>query len=261
MKHPLIIAHRGASALAPENTLAAFRRAIADGADGIELDVRLAKDGVLVVVHDATLKRTTGSRHRVGDLTSAELADLDAGSWFDRRSPVRVDPAFSRERVPTLVQTLELVRDFPGLIFVELKSDSRSYIDSLAGEVGELIMASPLLLRTIVTSFDLELLRQIRSAVPQVKTGAIFAPSVMRFFRRDKRLIDAVLESGADHLLLHQLLATRKLIENASETGLPVTVWTVDDPRWLRAGIYAVITNDPLKMLTQRNEIRDQKVA
>ncbi len=81
---PLIIGHRGASALAPENTLAAFRRAIADGADGIEFDVRLARDGVAVVIHDATLERTGLLKRRVANLTADELQAIDVGSWFRR---------------------------------------------------------------------------------------------------------------------------------------------------------------------------------
>ena len=96
---PLIIGHRGASALAPENTLAAFRRAINDGADGIEFDVRLAKDGVAVVIHDATLERTTGSiRSRVSQLTAAELNAIDVGSWF---RPSESSRSFAGEKVPS----------------------------------------------------------------------------------------------------------------------------------------------------------------
>jgi glycerophosphoryl diester phosphodiesterase len=82
MKTPLIIAHRGASAVAPENTIAAFRRAIEVGADGVEFDVRLARDGVPVVIHDSTLERTAGLKRGVSDLTSEELSQIDVGSWF-----------------------------------------------------------------------------------------------------------------------------------------------------------------------------------
>ena len=83
MSHlPLIIGHRGSSALAPENTLAAFRHAIADGADGIEFDVRLSSDGVAVVIHDPTLERTGLLKHRVSHVTAADLQTTDVGTWF-----------------------------------------------------------------------------------------------------------------------------------------------------------------------------------
>src|SRR5262245_8945252 len=83
-KSPLIIGHRGASAAAPENTLTAFAQAVALGADGIELDVRLARDGVPVVIHDASLHHTAGRKTRVAHLTSPELTEIDVGSWFNR---------------------------------------------------------------------------------------------------------------------------------------------------------------------------------
>src|SRR5687768_6527959 len=103
---PLIIAHRGASKHAPENTFAAFKRAIDAGADGIELDVRLAKDGVAVVFHDSTLKRIAGRKGKIEHYTSAELGSIDAGSWFNRYAPKLADPAYKNESVPTLAETL-----------------------------------------------------------------------------------------------------------------------------------------------------------
>src|SRR4029453_3971142 len=103
---PLILGHRGASALAPENTLAAFSRAIGDGADGIEFDVRLARDGVPVVIHDASLKRTGLIDRPVCELTSAELGQVDVGSWFTARAQNPKQP-FSGETLPTLAQVFE----------------------------------------------------------------------------------------------------------------------------------------------------------
>src|SRR5688572_26281908 len=98
----IIIAHRGASGVAPENTLAAFRRAIEDGAEGIEFDVRLAKDGVAVVHHDASLKRTAGEKLKLADLNSGELAEKNVGQWFERSSPRWWHPDYANETIPTL---------------------------------------------------------------------------------------------------------------------------------------------------------------
>src|SRR5687767_9081442 len=99
---PLIIAHRGASASAPENTIAAFRAAIEQGADGVELDVQLTSDAVAVVFHDRTLRRTTGHRERLATIDGARLRSFDCGTWFGS--------AFSSERIPTLVEVLDDMR-------------------------------------------------------------------------------------------------------------------------------------------------------
>ena len=118
---PLILGHRGASAHAPENTLAAFARAISDGADGIEFDVRLSRDGVPVVIHDATLMRTGSLDRQVSNLTAAELQQIDVGGWFAAANPNR--QAFVGEMLPTLAQVFELFRANEGLLYIEMKCD------------------------------------------------------------------------------------------------------------------------------------------
>jgi glycerophosphoryl diester phosphodiesterase len=124
-KQPLIIAHRGSSSVAPENTLAAFAQAIADGADGIEFDVQLAKDGIPVVIHDANLRRTARRREAIKSLTSTELASIDVGSWFNRKYPRRAKPAYANEYIPTLDQVFSLVKQYRKKcvrVYVELKT-------------------------------------------------------------------------------------------------------------------------------------------
>ena len=116
---PLIIAHRGASAFAPENTLAAFRRAIDDHADGIEFDVRLSKDHIPVVFHDADLRRLANIKNRVADFTAAELGEIDVGSWFNKAFPKRADSRFSDEKIPTFANLLKFLSDYKGSIYVE----------------------------------------------------------------------------------------------------------------------------------------------
>src|SRR4029079_16191350 len=100
---PLILGHRGASAVAPENTLAAFSRAMSDGADGIEFDVRLSRDRVPVVIHDANLNRTAGVDRRVSDLTAKDLQEIDAGSWFDKTQR-NYSSTLAGEKLPSLEQ-------------------------------------------------------------------------------------------------------------------------------------------------------------
>src|SRR6266446_3702271 len=122
---PLVIGHRGASAVAPENTIAAFARAMRDGADGIEFDVRLPRDGVPVVIHDATLQRTGLMAAAVSDFTSAELNRIGVGAWFNHAHPALVEKEYQRETVPTLEQVLELMADNHGLLYLEMKSDDQ----------------------------------------------------------------------------------------------------------------------------------------
>src|SRR5688572_4680709 len=115
---PLIIAHRGASALAPENTFAAFQRAISDGAEGIEFDVRLAADGVPVVFHDADLKRLAQRDGEIIKYSFAELQNFEVGSWFNRKKPEFADSRFSEEKIPSFAALLDFLKDYKGLIYV-----------------------------------------------------------------------------------------------------------------------------------------------
>jgi glycerophosphoryl diester phosphodiesterase len=257
MNKPLIIAHRGASALAPENTFAAFEKAIADGAEGIEFDVRLAKDAV-VVFHDATLGRLTDNKRLVSTFTAAELQTFNIGSWFNRLYPDRANENFVNEKIPTLAQVLTFLKDFKGLIYIELKC-RESEIEKLVKAVCELIVDSPLLPQIIVKSFQLEAIPQIRQACPSVKTAALFAPKIMTILRKEKRLVNIAHELGAEMISVHFSLATKKLMKKAEKRVLPVTIWTADNPRWLKRaenlGIFAVITNNPARLLAKRAEI------
>ena len=257
MNLPLIIAHRGASALAPENTLAAFRRAIADGAEGIEFDVRLTKDGVPVVFHDAKLKRIVGCDSRVVELTAAELQRFDAGSWFNRAFPEKANAVFTNEIVPTLAEVLDFLADFKGLIYIELKGKDAE-IPALVRAVCRQIKNSALLPQIIVKSFKLASIPEIRLFCPQATTAALFAPKIMNILRKEKYLLKIAKSLGADQVSVHYSLATRHLTEKAAALNLPVTIWTTDHPRWIRRArklcLRAVITNDPAKLLTRRKE-------
>lgn len=251
-KRPLIIAHRGASACAPENTLAAFRLAIEQGAHGIEFDVRLSKDGQPVVIHDATLERTGRRRAKVVELTASELASVDAGTWFNEAHPTEADPKFGNETIPSLAGTLEALKNFRGLIYIELKC-RESEIERLARSVCELISGSPLLPQIIVKSFKLSAIPRVHFGCPPVKTAALFAPKIMRYLRKEKHLVRIAEEFGADHLSIHYSLVSRKLMKKVEHTGLKVTIWTADKPRWVakgaELGLFAIITNAPSKLL------------
>jgi glycerophosphoryl diester phosphodiesterase len=255
MMQPLIIAHRGFSAQAPENTLAAFELALVCGADGIEFDVRLAKDGVPVVIHDATLERTGLRSESIADLTSLELGDTDVGSWFNKRYPDKAAPEFAESSVPTLVEVLEVLKEFEGLVYVELKADERDFRE-LVRAVCAVIADSQLLQQMIVKSFKLAALPEVRRYLPKVTTAALFEPRIMDFLRRRKYILELAHEFDVDQLSLHRSLVTRGLARRAAEANMPVTIWTVDDPNWIKRcrklGIGALITNDPQKLLAKR---------
>lgn len=228
MREPLIIGHRGASAVAPENTMAAFEAAIAAGADGIEFDVRLSRDGVPVIIHDDTLQRTHGLRRRVVDLTAEELRSVD---------------------VPGLRDLFELMSRNDLILCLEIKGSSAE----LAERCCELVREFSFEEHVIVECFDLNVLKLVN-----LKTAALFDPRIYT----EQNLIDRALEVGASVLALHHRLAKPSLIEKAKLAGLRVVVWTVDDPAWVaRAkamGIEAVITNDPATMIEASDRLRVQ---
>lgn len=254
---PLIVGHRGASAQAPENTLAAFKLAIDQDAEGLEFDVRLAKDRVPVVIHDETLVRTGQLKALVSELTSKQLGKIDVGSWFDKTSAKTTRSPFRGERVPTLFQTLEFLRDFKGLVFVELKCGEHE-VEPLTDAVCEVVKDSPIASRIIVKSFKLAVIPRVRVLAPGLRTAALFAPKIMNILRKEKYLVNIAGEFGADELSIHYSLATQKLMESADKQSFPVTIWTADNPRWIkrgmRLGLKAIITNDPAKLLARRKQ-------
>ena len=259
---PLIIAHRGASAVAPENTLAAFRKAIAGGAEGVEFDVRLTSDGEAVVFHDADLKRIAGRDEKIIDLSSEKLQKIDAGLWFNRVFPRIANEEFSSETIPTLRDVLTLLNDFRGLIYIELKCKERE-VEPLAKAVCREIGASPLLPQIIVKSFRLQVIPEIRRICEGVTTAALFAPKIMTMLRKEKYLLKIAQEFRADQISLHYTLVSRKFMSKAEKREFPIAVWTVDNPRFVKRatdlGIKAIITNNPAILLEKKRELLENR--
>jgi glycerophosphoryl diester phosphodiesterase len=247
---PLIISHRGASAVAPENTTAAFREALAVGADGIEFDVRLTCDGVPVVIHDSTLRRTGGLPYRVAHLTWAEISRVDVGSWFSA--------TFANETVPSLAELFTLFQSNNSTLYLEMKCDSASEHRALAEACVKAIDEHAMKERVIVECFQLPALKILKEIDPQTKTVALFEPSFTNpSVLSDQRIINQARDVGAAALALHHRLARESLVQRAKDAGLHVAVWTVDDPAWIekakKIGIDALISNDPAKMLRVRD--------
>ena len=256
MTAPLIIGHRGASAIAPENTMAAFREAIAAGADGIEFDVRLTRDGVPVVIHDSTLHRTAGSPQRIADLTWAELKSIKVGSWFARKKNLPPG-SFGNETVPSLRELFTLFQSNDLVLCLEMKCDTAAEQAPLAEACCRLVNEYDLKDRVIVECFKLPALAILKQLDAEIKRAALFEPSFSTpSVLIDQSIINQATAVGASYLALHYRLARKGLVETAKLAGLQVALWTVDDPSWVESaramGIDALISNDPAAMLAHR---------
>jgi glycerophosphoryl diester phosphodiesterase len=220
------VAHRGASAYAPENTLAAFRAAKARRADFFELDVQLTRDGHLIIMHDATLARTTNARRvyphrspwRIKDFTLAQIKRLDAGSWFS--------PRFEGERAPTLDETLKAM-DHSGLgLVLELKNPK--LYPGMTAKVVKALRRHPDWLkpgRLIVHSFDWSAARRFHSLMPKVPVALLGAPTT-------KQLKDVV--RYAKQIDVPKAKATKAYVAQLHRHRLKVFVWTVDKAAQIR---------------------------
>jgi glycerophosphoryl diester phosphodiesterase len=223
---PRICAHRGASIDAPENTLAAFQLAWDQGVEAIELDVRLSRDGEVVVIHDATTARTAGLDRPVAEQTLAELRALDAGAWHA--------PRFAGERVPTLREVLDTVPD-GGTVFVELKSGPET-ADAVANVIR---VAHPGARggRIALQGYDPDALARLAAAVGDAPAYWTVDPPA-----RDEQLapyaphvIDEARARGFAGLALDYRGVTDELVAAAREAGLLLDVWTINDAAIIRA--------------------------
>ena len=234
---PLILGHRGASADAPENTLAAFRLALAQGADGVELDVTLSADDVPVVIHDDTLERTTTGAGRVHDFTLAQLKQLDAGY------PAKFGQQFAGERLPTLAEVFADI-GARAIINVELKRDP-SAEQALAAKALALIREHGMTQRVIVSSFHYENLRRVRALAAELPLGLLYDPAEP--WRIAQAWLTAGVRAEAHHPYFPLFNAATRGLYRAR--GARVNVWTVNSEADLRAqmalGVEGLITNVP----------------
>ncbi len=235
-----VIAHRGASGDAPENTLAAFELALEQGADGIEFDVHLPRDSVPVVIHDAWLERTTSGIGRVGEYAAAALSKLDAGSWFNRRFPAKARPAYAACKIPRLEEVLEWVRARRCAAYLEIKQTRPRY-RGIEEKVLEDIYRTGTQRQVKVISFHRSTLRRIRRLDSHLALGIDFMRPLLALTRAKK--------IGAGTLLPHWRFAKRRWISRVHGPGLEVIVWGLDDPHWMRRrikdGVDGIITSFP----------------
>ncbi len=262
----LVAAHRGARSLAPENTLAAARKAYDLGADLWELDVTLTRDGVPVVIHDDTLERTTNvseifperTLHPVHTFSLAELQHLDFGSWFNRVDPYgqiasgavseHEQASFVGLSIPTLAEALQLTRSLNWRVNVEIKDMTGAVGDGMIVEaILQVVAQTEMAGRVLVSSFNHDYLRRCRRLAPQLLLGALVEGgetgdplTVVRTAQAD------AYHPGAAWLREEELQA-------CLQAGVSVNIWTVNEVadmlRWITAGAAALFTDFPQRMV------------
>ena len=229
-QNPTVMAHRGLSADAPENTLYAFSDAISVGADFIELDVQQTRDGVLVVMHDSNLKRTTGVNKDIWDVDYADIQNLDAGSWFD--------PAYANARIPTLEETLQFV-DKRAKLNIEIKPTKHG-TDTLEQDVAELITQYQYTDACYVTSFSYGSLKKVKEVNPEIRTGYLMSVAYGQFYSL----------KYADAFSLNKVFVTSQVVNAAHQQGKQIFAWTVNSMSEVRSlcnlHVDSIITDDPV---------------
>lgn len=230
---PIIIAHRGASKLAPENTIAAFRKALELGAGGIELDVHLSRDGHIVVIHDELVNRTSNGKGLVKDKTLDELRELDFGSWFS--------PAFKNERIPELEDVLKLIDGWDGILNIELKNGPVFY-PGIEQAVLDMLVKYDMIPRTIISSFNHYSLVEMRRLNSEIRTAPLYAAGLFEPWNYAKKM-----GAYAIHPLFYNIVP--QIMDGCRLNGIKVHPYTVDDPEYIRAmvaaGVEGIITNVP----------------
>jgi len=239
LRKPLVIAHRGFSGTAPENTLSAFEKAIAVGADMLECDVRFSEDGQVVVMHDPTLERTTDGQGPVVARPLDELKGLDAGAWFGR--------TFAGERIPTLGELLDLTRGTIR-VNVEIKEDGLGpfSVRELSDRTLDQVVAAGMLVQVLFSSFEPAALERLMARAP--------AAAVAFLYHRPWRSIREV-TGGRPYstLNLRHAHLTREKVETIHRDGMAVNAYTVNGPeemlRLIRWGVDGIITDYPDRLL------------
>ncbi len=223
----LVIAHRGAAGAAPENTLAAVRRALDDETDWVEIDVQESRDGQVVVVHDSDFMKLAGNPLKIWEGDLAEIRQIDIGSWFD--------VGFADQRVPTLKEVLNEVRDRSGLV-IELKYYGHD--QQLEQRVVDIVEEAGMADQVVVMSLKLEGVSKLKDLRPDWTAGLLAASAVGDLTRLE-----------VDFLAVNQNMASPAFIRRAHTAGMQVFVWTVNDAlslsRWISMGVDGVITDEP----------------
>jgi glycerophosphoryl diester phosphodiesterase len=240
MKSIWTIAHRGASGHAPENTMAAFRRAVELGACFIETDLQITRDAQVIAIHDFTLDRTTSGKGQVHLLTLEEIRALDAGAWFINRGGV----PFSGQQVPTLGEILDFAEEKDLIFYLEIKSGPAWGVEHAVVAALRDQNASA---RVVILSFDPTALDTVHRLDSTMMTGLLCEhPS--------NDLVERTVRAGARQLVAGGDLITPGVVDKAHHAGLQVVAWTINEPEQMRrligTGVDGIITDYPDRLLS-----------
>lgn len=233
-----IIAHRGASGYAPENTNSAFKRAIEQNVDSIEIDVRMTKDNVPIVCHDATINRTSDGDGFIHELTTSEIKKYDFGSWYS--------PKFKGENISTLEEVLILIQNKPTNINIEIKNGP-VIPKNMEEKIVELVDKYKLNERVLYSSFDHVSLERLYKLDPKSKFAFIFHINLLHLFDYIDRC-----EMDLFSIQLNHFYITNEIVQQAHKRNIKVNAYTVNDKIYAKKysdmGVDGLITNYPLNM-------------
>ena len=239
---PMIIAHRGASAECPENTLASVKRGWEVQADAVEIDVYPTRDGRVVVIHDSSTSRTTGRDFVVTATSSVVVRELDAGKWKSAK--------FAGERIPFLEEVLATLPKGKQL-FIELKGDVTT-VEPVARIIRDRTTTEGI----VVISFNFESLRLFKELMPTIPVywlrGTQQDPQTRAYLPHTAELLDRVQKAGFDGINVQFRGVTKEFVDEAKQRNLPVFVWTVNDPREAKRlaelGVAGITTDKPCEL-------------
>ena len=224
----IVIAHRGASRAAPENTLSSMKKAIEFGADFAECDVFQTKDGEIVLFHDEEMERTTGKGGMIWDYTLAELKELDAGSWFSEE--------FKGEPIPTLRQVIQLCK---GKIKLNIEVKISGNDPDIAQKVVDIIRSENIGKECMVTSFEKPVIKKIKELAPDLITGFIF----------DEEHPPDIFEGNWEYVCSKRNIVDEAFVKEAKQKEKKIFVWTVNYPaemkKFIDLGVDGIITDVP----------------
>lgn len=245
VKSVLILAHRGGAGLAPENTLASFRNGLSLDADFVEMDANLTKDGVVVIIHDPTIDRTTDGKGRVVDYALADLLKFNAAAVY-------ANGTTERQVIPTLAQVLDLVQPTKSRMEVEIKLDQlNNRYPGIEQKMVDTISSHQMMDRVQISSFSYEALKDLKKISPRTKTVANIT---FDYFRANDVLqpaktVEQMQSFGVDILSVDKGVLTLQLAQEAHKKNIAVEVWTVDRDdemqKFVEMGVDGIITNRP----------------
>ena len=237
---PQIVAHRGASSLAPENTLPAFSKAMEDRADFLELDIHQSADGQIMVMHDSTVDRTTNGSGKIRDLTQAKIKQLEAGEKFSS--------VFKGTKVPTLAEVFDLVQNRNIQVIVELK-DGNSIYPGIEEKVVAMIRDRKIEKQVVLKSFNTALLKRLKTLAPDIRQIQVYIYANPFFIVTTKPQFKNILHWNGDFLQPHARLLSKSFVRHAHAQGYKVIAWGVNHDstyeHMVRIGVDLIETNNP----------------